>query len=187
MVGAKGPAAPQVMLTSMARLRVLLASLFALLCARCTGRATCTTGQMQLCSHGYGGNVLQRGYALCDLRGVWTPCIPAGRCETSLGELVPSFFRCTTADACGPSSCASCDQRGEVQNPSSFSLCVRSCQTDDDCALSPAAAGVSPSCVRNHCVLRCTTGASCPNDTQCLRFIDATAAALYPGFDGLCE
>lgn len=147
----------------------------------------CNPGQQRACTNTLAGGYTQSGYQACSSGGAWSQCVSVGVCRAPGGMALPVYNRCGVSAQCGPAQCAECGHYVGVQNPRGYGVCYVFCQTDDECAPTTAATGVTPRCVLGQCTLLCRDGARCPNDTACLPWTNASLATTYPGYIGLCE
>ncbi len=153
----------------------------------CVQASHCDPGALRACEGTVDGGFVHRGYQSCEATSTWGDCLPIGPCMSPGGSALPVYARCTTSATCGPSECAVCGSYAGVRNPAAYGICYPFCQVDLDCAPPTASQNVTPRCVLGQCALLCHTTSTCPNDSQCLVWNDATSANRYPGFDGLCE
>lgn len=161
-------------------------ALLALSLTDCIRGDACSPGASRPCTRSLDGGVMQSGYESCESTGQWSACVSVGGCNQG-GASLPLYSRCTGSDQCGPEGCAFCNDYVGVDNPHGYSVCYVYCQADSDCAPTTASAGVTPRCVLGQCTLLCRTGSTCPQDSQCLPWANASLASTYAGFDGLCE
>jgi hypothetical protein len=151
------------------------------------GAARCNPGDVRACSIAFEGGVGQSGTQSCGATRTWSECVGAGQCRDATGAALAAYLRCTSDTACGPEGCGVCNAYSGVQNPIGARVCYPFCNADADCAPSTTSADVVPRCVLGQCILLCRTSSRCPQDAECLPWINAATGAAYPGFDGLCD
>ena len=169
------------------RAMVLGALLAALAGCSTANPERCAPGGVRACSLSFEGGIAQSGTQMCDADRAWTECVGAGQCRDATGAAIAGYARCTSDTACGPEGCGVCGSYSGVANRSGLRVCYPFCNTDGDCAPSTPSADVTPRCSLGQCILLCRTTSRCPQDAQCLPWINPSTGAAYPGFDGLCD
>lgn len=169
------------------RVRGIVACVLASTLVACAGWDDCNAGEQRDCTRAVDGGGTQRGYQICTSSGAWSACVPVGTCSSPGAGTLPVYSRCTDDAQCGLAGCAVCGHYTGVKNTQGYGLCYTYCQNDADCAPTTPTTGVTARCILGQCTLFCRTGATCPRDTECLRWNSSKLATMYPSFAGLCE